>query len=59
MEVKNEYEYKHLRICDKGLQRESCRKCLMEVLCNYEKMQEKNKEKNKEKNQNLDSNKSE
>lgn len=37
-EIKNEYEYKHLRICDKGLQIESCRKCLLEVLCHYEKI---------------------
>ena len=37
-ETKNEYEYKHLRICEKWLQRESCRKCLMEVLCHYEHM---------------------
>ena len=36
----NEYEYKHLRICEKWLQIESCRKCLFEVLCHYEKMQE-------------------
>lgn len=36
-EIKNEYEYKNLRICEKWLQRESCRKCLFEVLCNYEK----------------------
>ena len=37
-ETKNEYEYKHLRICEKWLQRESCRKCITEVLCNYERM---------------------
>ena len=36
----NEYEYKHLRICEKWLQIESCRKCLFETLCHYEKMQE-------------------
>ena len=36
-ETKNEwYEYKHLRICRHGLQRESCRKCLFEVLCHLE-----------------------
>lgn len=34
--TKNEYEYKHLRICRHGLQRESCRKCLFEVLCHLE-----------------------
>jgi hypothetical protein len=45
METKNDYEYKHLRICEKNLQRESCRKCLFEVLCNYEKMIKKNQEK--------------
>ena len=32
----NEYEYKDLRICEKGLQIESCRKCLFETLCHYE-----------------------
>jgi len=36
-ETKNEYEYKHLRICEKWLQIESCRKCLFELLCHYEK----------------------
>lgn len=36
-ETKNEYEYKHLRICEKWLQIESCRKCLFEILCNYQK----------------------
>ena len=36
----NEYEYKHLRVCEKWLQIESCRKCLFEALCHYEKMQE-------------------
>lgn len=45
METKNEYEYKHLRICEKNLQRESCRKCLFEVLCNYEKMKKENEKK--------------
>lgn len=35
--TKNEwYEYKHLRICRHGLQIESCRKCLFEVLCHLE-----------------------
>lgn len=38
METKNEYEYKNKRICEKWIQIESCRKCLFEVLCNYEKM---------------------
>ena len=28
------YEYDYLRVCNKGLQIESCRKCLFEVLCN-------------------------
>lgn len=42
METKNEYEYKLLRICEKNLQRESCRKCIMEVLCRYEKMKKEN-----------------
>lgn len=36
----NEYEYKHLRICEKWLQRANCSKCLFETLCHYEKMQE-------------------
>ena len=40
METKNEYEYQDLRICEKGLQIESCRKCLFEVLCNYEKQKD-------------------
>lgn len=44
METKNEYEYKNLRICEKGLQIESCRKCLFEVLCNYQKNLIKNSE---------------
>lgn len=34
--MKEEYEYKNLRICDKWLQIESCRKCLFEVLCHYQ-----------------------
>ena len=34
-ETKNEYEYKHLRICEKWLQIESCRKCLFDALCLY------------------------
>ena len=38
-ETKNEYEYKHLRICRHGIQRESCRKCLFEVLCHLEEQQ--------------------
>jgi hypothetical protein len=35
-ETKDWYEYKHLRICRHWLQRESCRKCLFEVLCHLE-----------------------
>lgn len=38
MKEKEEYEYEDLRICEKWLQIESCRKCLFEVLCHYEKM---------------------
>lgn len=30
------YEYKELRICKHNIQRESCRKCLFETLCNLE-----------------------
>lgn len=30
------YEYADKRICKYGLQRESCRQCLFEVLCNLE-----------------------
>ena len=45
METKNEYEYKHLRVCEKWLQIESCRKCLFEVLCHYEKMKKENEKK--------------
>ena len=33
-----EYEYKDKRICKKGIQIESCRACLLEVLCHYEEM---------------------
>lgn len=40
MKEKEEYEYEDLRICEKWLQRASCSKCLFEVLCHYEKMQE-------------------
>jgi len=29
---------KETRICEKWIQIESCRKCLFEILCNYEKM---------------------
>jgi len=43
METKDDYEYKHLRICEKWLQRESCSKCLFEVLCHLEKCKEENK----------------
>ena len=38
-ETKNEYEYKYLRICRHNIQRESCRKCLFEVLCHLEEQQ--------------------
>lgn len=34
------YEYKNLRICEKWLQIESCRKCLFELLCHYQKQNE-------------------
>lgn len=37
METRNDYEYKDLRVCEKGIQIKSCRECLFEVLCNYEK----------------------
>lgn len=37
METKNDYEYKHLRICEKWLQRANCSKCLFETLCRLEK----------------------
>ena len=42
-ENKDEYEYKHLRICDKWLQIESCRKCLFELLCHYQRMNDENR----------------
>ena len=45
METKDDYEYKHLRLCEKWLQRANCSKCLFEVLCHYQKMQEENKKK--------------
>lgn len=38
-ETKDWYEYKHLRICRHGIQRESCRKCLFEVFCHLEEQQ--------------------
>lgn len=38
-ETKDEYEYKHLRVCRHGIQRESCRKCLFEVFCHLEEQQ--------------------
>lgn len=38
---KNGYEYKHLRICKHGIQRESCCKCLFENLCWFEERQER------------------
>lgn len=48
METINEYEYKDLRVCEKWLQIESCRKCLFEVLCHYEKMKKDLDPKNNE-----------
>ena len=48
-EKENWYEYKNLRICEKWLQIESCRKCLFELLCHYQKQNEWRKE-NQEKN---------
>jgi len=53
METKSEYEFQHLRICEKWLQRESCRKCLFEILCNYEKMKKSLNDK-QEKHENID-----
>lgn len=41
METKDEYEYKNKRICEKWIQIESCRKCLFEALCNYERNKKK------------------
>lgn len=38
----NEYEHADKRICEYNLQRESCRNCLFEVLCNYQNMVKKN-----------------
>lgn len=48
METRNDYEYKDLRICEKWLQIESCRKCLLEALCHYEKMKQDLDPKNNE-----------
>ena len=45
METKDDYEYKHLRICEKWLQRANCSHCLFEVLCHLEKCKEENKKK--------------
>lgn len=44
METRNDYEYKDLRICKHNIQRQSCRKCLFEVLCHLEEQKEKQKE---------------
>lgn len=30
------YEYENLRICKHNIQRETCRNCLFDVLCNLE-----------------------
>lgn len=31
------YEFDYLKICDKGIQRQSCRWCVWETYCNLEK----------------------
>ena len=42
-ETQDEYEYKHLRVCEKWLQRANCSKCLFEVLCHYKRMNDENR----------------
>ena len=37
-----EYEHKNLKICRRNIQRETCRQCLFEALCNYEDNKAKN-----------------
>lgn len=37
-----DYENKELKICRNNIQRESCRQCLFDVLCNYEDNRDRN-----------------
>lgn len=34
---RNDYEHKDKRVCEYGLQMESCRECLFDALCNMKK----------------------
>lgn len=43
------YEHKNLKICRHNIQRESCRDCLFDALCNYEDIKNKNEGKEVEK----------
>lgn len=40
---KETVEEEKKRVCEKWIEIESCRKCLFETLCHYEKMCEENK----------------
>lgn len=42
MWIEKWYEYTNKRICRYWLQKETCRDCLFEVLCDYEDMKAKN-----------------
>ncbi len=42
MEEQKWYEYADKKICRHNIQRETCRQCLFEVLCNYEDNKAKN-----------------
>ena len=39
---KDDYEFKHLKICRHGIQRESCYSCLFEASCHLEQYKEQN-----------------
>ena len=38
----DDYEFKHLKICRHGIQRESCYACLFEASCHLEQYKEQN-----------------
>lgn len=38
----DDYEFKHLRICRHGIQRENCYSCLFEASCHLEQYKEQN-----------------
>ena len=47
------YEHANKRICRHHLQRDSCRDCLFETLCELENKQNKSKQSEKDNNKNL------